>query len=174
MTVPPTGSTTPTWSVADATAPAAAPVTTAGSDSLGKDAFLKLLVAQLRYQDPLNPAEGAEFIAQTAQFTQVEKLQEVADSTSAALGIQQRWGAGSTVGREVTFLDADNVPVTGTVTSALFTADAPVLRVSTASGPVEVPFALVQELRDPKAVTAPATSGAPAPADSATSSGTSA
>ncbi|MGJ7441878.1 flagellar hook assembly protein FlgD [Aquipuribacter sp. MA13-6] len=163
MTVPTTGttgSTVPTWSLADTTAQTA-PATTAGSDSLGKDAFLKLLVAQLRYQDPLNPAEGAEFIAQTAQFTQVEKLQEVADSTAAALGIQQRWGAGSTVGREVTFLGAGNVPVTGTVTSALFTADQPVLRVMTPSGPVEVPFGLVQELRDPVATTAPV---APAPA----------
>lgn len=166
MTVPTTGATgttVPTWTVADATAQTAAPTTT-GSDSLGKDAFLKLLVAQLRYQDPLNPAEGAEFIAQTAQFTQVEKLQEVADSTAAALGIQQRWGAGSTVGREVVFLGEDNVPVTGTVTSALFTADEPVLRVTTPAGPVEVPFGLVQELRDPRATPTPTTPDPTTPA----------
>ena len=166
MTVPTTGSTVPTWSVADTVAPAASAPVTTGTDSLGKDAFLKLLVAQLRYQDPLNPAEGAEFIAQTAQFTQVEKLQEVADSTAAALGIQQRWGAGSTVGREVTFTGADGLPASGTVTSAVFTADAPVLRVSTPAGPVEVPFALVQELRDPAApapTQPPASTTAPAP-----------
>ncbi|WP_380163570.1 flagellar hook assembly protein FlgD [Jannaschia sp. R86511] len=156
MTVPTTGSTVPTWSVADATAQST-PAAPAASDGLGKDAFLKLLVAQLRYQDPLNPAEGAEFIAQTAQFTQVEKLQEVADSTAASLGIQQRWGAGSTVGREVVFLGEDNAAVTGTVTSALFTADEPVLRVSTPAGPVEVPFGLVQEIRDPATPSVPAT-----------------
>ena len=105
MTVPTTGTTPafPVW-----TPPSATPAT-AGSDTMGKDAFLKLLVAQLRYQDPLNPAEGAEFIAQTAQFTQVEKLQEVADSTAAALTMQQRWGAGATVGREVDFLAPDGV-----------------------------------------------------------------
>jgi flagellar basal-body rod modification protein FlgD len=42
-----------------------------------KDTFLKLLVAQLTHQDPLNPAEDKEFIAQLAQFTQVEELQNI-------------------------------------------------------------------------------------------------
>lgn len=42
-----------------------------------KDMFLKLLVAQLSNQDPLNPVEDKEFIAQLAQFTQVEELQKL-------------------------------------------------------------------------------------------------
>lgn len=145
MTVPTTGTSPafPAW-VPPSSTPAPA------SNEMGKDAFLKLLVAQLRYQDPLNPAEGAEFIAQTAQFTQVEKLQEVADSTAAALSTQQRWGASATVGREVDFLAADGTTtLTGTVTSAVFGADAPVLKVLTADGVKQVPFSLVQELRDP-------------------------
>jgi len=47
-----------------------------GSDNTGnvdKDAFLKLLVAQLRHQDPLSPMEGTEFVAQLAQFSVVEQ-----------------------------------------------------------------------------------------------------
>jgi flagellar basal-body rod modification protein FlgD len=55
-----------------------------GADSatsgLGKDAFLKLLVTQLQYQDPLNPTENEEFVAQLAQFSQVEQLTTANDS----------------------------------------------------------------------------------------------
>ena len=42
--------------------------------NLGKDSFLKLLVAQMQNQDPLNPQSNEEFIAQLSQFTQVEQL----------------------------------------------------------------------------------------------------
>ena len=47
---------------------------------MGKDAFLKLLVAQLRNQDPLAPADGKEMAAQLAQFTSVEQLQSANDT----------------------------------------------------------------------------------------------
>ncbi|MCK5097510.1 MAG: flagellar hook capping protein [Desulfobacteraceae bacterium] len=43
-------------------------------DDLGRDAFLKMMVAQLQNQDPLNPMEGSEFSSQLAQFSQLEQL----------------------------------------------------------------------------------------------------
>lgn len=48
-----------------------------GNSSLGKDAFLQLLVTQMKYQDPLNPNTDTQFVAQLAQFSQLEQLQNL-------------------------------------------------------------------------------------------------
>ena len=52
----------------------------AATSELGRDAFLKLLVTQLQYQDPLDPTKNEEFVAQLAQFSQVEQLTTANDS----------------------------------------------------------------------------------------------
>ncbi|GAB4337315.1 MAG: flagellar hook capping FlgD N-terminal domain-containing protein [Calditrichia bacterium] len=49
----------------------------AGNNVLGKEDFLKMLIAQLNNQDPLNPMEGTEFSAQLAQFSSVEQLENI-------------------------------------------------------------------------------------------------
>ena len=49
----------------------------ASNNSLGKDAFLQLLVTQMKYQDPLNPSSDTEFVAQLATFSQLEQLQNL-------------------------------------------------------------------------------------------------
>lgn len=52
---------------------------------MGKNDFLKLMIAQLNYQDPLNPMDATQFSAQLAQFTTVEELQNLNTSQEAAL-----------------------------------------------------------------------------------------
>lgn len=51
-----------------------------GDSSLGKDAFLKILIAQLQNQDPTNPMDDRDFIAQMAQFSSLEQMQNVASA----------------------------------------------------------------------------------------------
>ena len=63
--------------------------TSSSSNILGKDAFLKLLVTQMKYQDPLNPNTDTEYIAQLATFSQLEQLKNLSSTASAsqALGL---------------------------------------------------------------------------------------
>ena len=65
---------------------------TDATSKLGQDAFLKLLVTQLRNQDPTKPMADTEFIAQLAQFSSLEKLTEIADSTSSLRDVFQALG----------------------------------------------------------------------------------
>ncbi len=58
----------------------------AKSDALGRDAFLTMLIAQLKNQDPLNPMEGTEFSSQLAQFSQLEQLMNIDESLKGMNG----------------------------------------------------------------------------------------
>ena len=78
--------------------------TGAAGSALGKDAFLQLLVTQMKNQNPLDPQENGEFVAQLAQFSSLESMQSLNDSvTYIAAGLQssQALQASSLVGRNV-------------------------------------------------------------------------
>ena len=69
------------------------------SNTLGKDQFLRILVTQLRNQDPMEPLQDREFIAQMAQFTSVEQLMNMSTELSLLrqnirLGIEPDWQSG--------------------------------------------------------------------------------
>jgi flagellar basal-body rod modification protein FlgD len=52
---------------------------------LGKDAFLQLMVTQMRYQDPLQPQDNSQFLAQLAQFTSLEQMTNISDANNNML-----------------------------------------------------------------------------------------
>src|SRR3954471_14950585 len=86
-------------------------------DQTGKDTFLKLLVAQMRYQDPSNPTSSSEFMAQTATFSQVEKLEQLVNQNASMLVMQESATAGALVGRTATYTNTTGASKTGVVTS---------------------------------------------------------
>ena len=66
-----------TYSKTDYDAMQAAKTTNRMNDSLDKDAFLQLLVTQMQYQDPLDPQDNSEYVAQLAQFSSLEQMTNV-------------------------------------------------------------------------------------------------
>ena len=107
----------------------ASSATAQSTNGMDKDTFLQLLVAQLRYQDPMNPTDSTQFLAQSAQFTALEKMEAVAEQTKQAVAAQMAFGASSLVGRAVTYVDANGKTVTGTVDAVQFKTEGPMLTV---------------------------------------------
>src|SRR6476646_2000288 len=89
---------------------------TTGPDDLGKDDFMKLLLAQLKQQDPLKPMDDQQFIAQTAQFNSLEQMQTLNKTLTAVLDSQQLTEASGLIGKTVAAVDGNGKPVTGAVT----------------------------------------------------------
>lgn len=78
--------------------------TSSDNVSSQKDEFLKLLVAQLAHQDPLNPQDSSAFVSQLAQFSALEQSAKTNDqlsSLAAAVGSQNRAGMATLVGKTV-------------------------------------------------------------------------
>lgn len=96
----------------------------AGSGELDKMAFLNLLVAQLQHQDPLNPMDDTAFIAQLAQFTQLETLNNISSDLGVVIegmGRQENLGASSFIGKYVeSYGDQISVGPTGQTTELYY------------------------------------------------------
>lgn len=86
----------------------ASQVSNKNKSDMNKDTFLQLLVAQMKYQDPLEPTSNTEYISQYATFTQVEEIQNMAASMELSR-------ASSLVGQEVMIETKDDDGVTKSV-----------------------------------------------------------
>ena len=91
-----------------------------GLGELGGDAFLQLLVTQLRFQDPTKPLEDKEFIAQLAQFSNLEQVQEMNQQLFMLAQLFSTSQAMSLVGRNIEYRDANGQTQTGQVTAINF------------------------------------------------------
>ena len=93
------------------------------TSELDKDAFLKLLIAELSNQDPLNPMDDREFIAQMAQFSTLEQMTNMTKALEGLSSMEQ-YSAVNYVGKKVAFTqtgdDGTTTPVAATVLAVWF------------------------------------------------------
>ncbi len=107
----------------------AAPMS-AAAQSLGKQDFLMLLVAQLRNQDPLHPMEDKEFIAQLAQFSSLEQLQQLNQAIAGLAEMSVLGQMASFIGKHVSAIDhASHETIEGVVSGVSIVDGAPKLTV---------------------------------------------
>lgn len=117
----------------------------ARNSELDKNAFLKLLITQLRYQDPLSPMDDKEFVAQMAQFSTLEQVTNMAKGLENFL-VNFSWSQFiNMIGKTVRFTDSETgEKVQGKVTGIKPTSNGIVLIIN--GGKYEVPINNIEEI----------------------------
>jgi len=114
-----------------------------GTDSLDKDAFLQILVAEMQYQDPLEPSSNTDWVNQMASFTTIEELQNVGDSVEGQ-------SVNDLVGKRVILITSTNTDgeanyVTGIVESVENTSDGRMFSIDGTLYPVDNLYSVIDE-----------------------------
>lgn len=91
-----------------------------GTSSLGKDDFLKILMTQLQNQDPLNPLQDKDFIAQMATFSTLEQITNLNTSIGQLVLDSQLSQSSQMIGKTLTYLNEENKETTAVVKSVTF------------------------------------------------------
>jgi flagellar basal-body rod modification protein FlgD len=86
-----------------------------GSSTLGKEEFLKILVTQLKNQDPMSPLDDKDFIGQMAQLSSLEATTNMGSQVQDLVNSQQQMQAMLLVGRTVQYADENGDPAVGAV-----------------------------------------------------------
>src|SRR3954452_16695546 len=102
--------------------------------ALGKDDFLKLMVAQLQHQDPMNPMQDSDMMGQMASFSSLEQITNMAAANQTIATNLQSTSAIGLIGRTVTWTDADDLTHTGVVEKVTTTSGKPTLTVDGTEG----------------------------------------
>ena len=114
-------------------------------NNLGLEDFLKVLLTQLTYQDPLKPLDNQEFIAQLAQFTSLEQNRQVNDRLQQLLTIQSATQSVGLLGRTVEVQSSTGgTNTTGEVTTLRFRQGEPLVTVRATNGSVLTDMPLSQ------------------------------
>ena len=102
-------------------------IVTQGNQNMGKDDFLKLMVAQLKYQNPMEPSKDLDFIAQTAQFSSLEQMTNLNTKVIELISSNKQLYANTMIGRQITWTDEDDSIKSGIVSKVELNDGEPVL-----------------------------------------------
>jgi len=106
--------------------------TSAAATTMGKDQFLELLVTQLKYQDPLDPMDNTEFVAQLATFSSLEQMSNLntsMDTLCANLNtymannytLQETNTMVGMIGQQISYINPDSTDADGNLTGEVLT-----------------------------------------------------
>jgi flagellar basal-body rod modification protein FlgD len=110
--------------------------------SMGEDTFLKLLMAQMTHQDPMQPTDSAQMLSQLAQFANVEGINKLNKQTTALNLGQDFAGSVAMIGKTVTWLDDKGATHTGVVAGVKPSPSGALLLI----GSEEIPSGAVQKV----------------------------
>jgi flagellar basal-body rod modification protein FlgD len=119
---------------------AAAP---ASNKTIDQDAFIKLFLTQLQFQDPLEPVDNREFLAQMAQFSSLEQARQTSQNTNDLLVMNSSSQALGLLNRQVDVAGLA-APFSGTVIAVQFTPGGAQLSVRNAAGEITTGVRLSQ------------------------------
>jgi flagellar basal-body rod modification protein FlgD len=104
-------------------------------NTIQQEDFIRLFLSQLQFQDPLEPVDNREFLAQLAQFSSLEQSRQTSENTESMLAMNSATQALDLLDRDVEVQNG-GVASTGTVTAIRFTPTGPELTVQTTLGQV--------------------------------------
>lgn len=129
--------------------PASAQDQATGAFNLSFESLLKIIMAQLQYQDPLKPMDNFQFVSQLAQFSQIQIGQNGNDKLDQVASAQSTIQATALLGKLVD-VPAGSSVLTGTVTAISFSSGVPAVTIKTADGSsiTNISMAAISQVRE--------------------------
>ncbi len=103
------------------------------ANALGQEDFMKILLTQLTYQDPMKPMDNQQFMAQMAQFTSLEQTQQLNSKIATLIGNQAALQSVGLIGRTVD-VSSTSGTLTGSVVSLSLSGESPLITLRTSAG----------------------------------------
>ena len=101
----------------------------AARNTIDQEGFIRLFLSQLQFQDPLEPVDNREFLAQLAQFSNLEQSRQLSQNSESLLAMTSSSQALDLLNRSVEVSQLQGSTVSGTVKAVQFTTSGPVLSV---------------------------------------------